>query len=150
MFRLWTLWSRFWSSGEILKLRFGQYFAADVWLRLQSWILVKILKLGLVKILCLNLVEMLNRDSEILIWSKFVNCKLVIWTQLSGPLRLWQCSSFYKRQLVWGAGLRGTWGNLCLYVHKEFFLKLTTITHYWPCTANIWYASLKLIKKIWY
>ena len=38
---------------------FGQYFAADVWLRLWSWILVEILKVGLLKILCLSLVEML-------------------------------------------------------------------------------------------
>ena len=37
----------------------GQYFAAVVWLRLRSWILVKIMKLGLVKILSLKLVEML-------------------------------------------------------------------------------------------
>ena len=36
LFRLWAQgWSRFWSwsSGEILKLKFGQHFAADVWLR---------------------------------------------------------------------------------------------------------------------
>ena len=36
-------WS--WSSGEILKLKFGQHFAADVLKRLQSWVLVNILKL---------------------------------------------------------------------------------------------------------
>ena len=54
-------------QGEILKLKFGQYFTADVWLRLQSWILVKILKLGLVKILSLSLVELLifGRDFEV-------------------------------------------------------------------------------------
>ena len=43
---------------------------------------------------------MLNRDSEIEICSRFVNCDLVIWTQevtlvrwtqSSGPLCLWQC-----------------------------------------------------------
>ena len=39
------------SSGEILKLKLGQYFADDVWLRLRSLILVEIMKLGLVKIL---------------------------------------------------------------------------------------------------
>ena len=61
LFRLWTLLSRFWSwsSAEILKLKFGQYFAADVWLRLRSWILVNILKLGLLKIFTLDLVAML-------------------------------------------------------------------------------------------
>ena len=55
LFRLWAQGF----AGEILKLKFGQYFAADVWLRLRSWILVKIMKLGLVKILSLSLVEML-------------------------------------------------------------------------------------------
>ena len=42
------------SSREIWKLMFGQYFAADVSLRLRSSILVKILKLGLVNILNLK------------------------------------------------------------------------------------------------
>ena len=37
---------------------------------------------------------MLNRDSEIVICSRFVNCDLVIWTQPSGPLCLWQCFFF--------------------------------------------------------
>ena len=55
LFRLWA-----WGLVKILKLKFGQYFAADVWLKLRSWILVKIMKLGLVKILCLSLVEMLR------------------------------------------------------------------------------------------
>ena len=46
------VWSRFWSwcSGDILKLKFNQYFAADTWLILWSLILVKNLKLGLVKL----------------------------------------------------------------------------------------------------
>ena len=44
---------------QIWKLKFGQYFAADVWLRLRSWILVNNLKLGLVKILSSDLVEIL-------------------------------------------------------------------------------------------
>ena len=47
LFRLWT------QGLVILKL------AADVWLRLRSWILFKILKLGLVKILSLSIVEIL-------------------------------------------------------------------------------------------
>ena len=42
-----------------MKLKFGQYFAADVWLRLLSKILVKIMKLGLDKNLILSLVDML-------------------------------------------------------------------------------------------
>ena len=45
------VWSRFrsWSTGEILKLKFGQYLAADARLRLWSLFLFK--ELGLVKIL---------------------------------------------------------------------------------------------------
>ena len=42
-----------------MKLKLGQYFADDVWLRLRSLILVNILKLGLVNNLTLDLVEML-------------------------------------------------------------------------------------------
>ena len=67
LFKLWAQgWSRFWSwsSGKILELKFGQYFAADVWLRLWRWILVNILKLGLVKILILDLVEILMFGSD--------------------------------------------------------------------------------------
>jgi len=45
----WRFWS--WSSGKIFKLEFGQYFAADVLQRLWRWILVKMLKQGLVNIL---------------------------------------------------------------------------------------------------
>ena len=43
-----------------------------------GWCLVEILKL------------MLGRDSDDEIWSRFV-FELVIWTQPSGPLCLWQC-----------------------------------------------------------
>ena len=47
-----VFWSRakprFWSSGEILKLNFGLYFAADACLRSWSWCLVETLKLGVV------------------------------------------------------------------------------------------------------
>ena len=38
----------------MLMMTFGEYFAADVWMRLRSSILVNILKLGLVKILTLD------------------------------------------------------------------------------------------------
>ena len=38
-----------WSSGKIFRLEFSRYFAADVLQRLWSWILVKIMKLGLAK-----------------------------------------------------------------------------------------------------
>ena len=34
-----------WSSDEILKLKFGQYLAANSWLRSWSWTLVEILKI---------------------------------------------------------------------------------------------------------
>ena len=99
------VWSRFWSwsSGKIWswslinffllmfcrgyvepklnlgrdsEARFGQDFEAIVLWR--GWCLVEILKL------------MLGQNSEI--WSRFV-FELVIWTQPSGPLCLWQCLS---------------------------------------------------------
>ena len=60
-----------WSSGEILKLKFGQYFAAEVCLRWRSWILVKIMKLGLVKILKFKF----SRDADV--WLKFWSWCLV-------------------------------------------------------------------------
>ena len=102
---------RLWAQGlvKILMLKFGQYFAADAWLRLWSFILVEILKLGLVKILKLKF----SRNAEIWLgfWSwclvdilemKFDQnlCKnfdmtkeviLVSRTQPSSPLCLWQC-----------------------------------------------------------
>ena len=64
--------------GQDSEARFGQDFEAQVLWR--GWCLVEILKL------------MLGRDSEDEIWSRFV-FELVIWTQSSGPLCLWQCSS---------------------------------------------------------
>ena len=105
-------WS--WSSGKVFKLEFGQYFAADVLQRLWSWILVEILKLGLVKILKLkfygevdvwlrNFKSMLGQDSEDEIWSRFV-FELVIWTQPSGPLCLWQRFHFTPGPRAWGGG----------------------------------------------
>ena len=42
------VWSRFKVESFEMKRNFGQYFPADVWLRLRSLILVEILKLGLV------------------------------------------------------------------------------------------------------
>ena len=56
-----------------MKPKFGQYFAADFWLRLRSSILEEILKLGLVKILSLRIVEMLmfGWDYEVNTYSRF-------------------------------------------------------------------------------
>ena len=100
LFRLWALWSRFWSSssGEILKLKFGEYFAADVWFRLRSWILVNIPKLDLVKILTLDLVEMLmfGCDFEVNAPSRSWNCNIfkicklwtvILWYELNPRVR---------------------------------------------------------------
>ena len=49
-----------------MKLKFGQDFAADVWLRLRSLILVEILKLGLVKILSFKF----SGDADV--WLRFL------------------------------------------------------------------------------
>ena len=90
------VWS--WSSGDILKLMFGQYFAANVWLRLRSWILVKIMKLGLVKILCLSLVKMLmfGWDFKVFyqdfveVWSRFVEILMFAWDfYVNAKSRFW-------------------------------------------------------------
>ena len=78
-------------------MKFGCYFAADAWLWLWNSILVKIPKLGLVKILKLILKLVLGQDSED-VWSRFVSepmiwakeITLVSTTQPSGPLCLWQ------------------------------------------------------------
>ena len=79
LFRLWAFWSIFWSwnSSEILELKFGQYFAADVWLTLRNWILVKIPKLGLFKILTLGLVGMLMFG-----WKFWSQCLITVWISL--------------------------------------------------------------------
>ena len=105
------VWSRFWSwsSGEILKLKFSQYFATDLWLRLWRLFLVEILRLRLIKILKFKfsrnaeiwLKLLLGRDYKDEIWSIFVwelvirpkEVTLVTRTQPSGPLCLWQCFS---------------------------------------------------------
>ena len=44
-----------------MKLKFGQYFAADVWLKIEVGILLKILQLGLVKILKIKF----SRNAEV-------------------------------------------------------------------------------------
>ena len=79
--RLWAkVCSRFWSSGKILKLKFSHYFAADVWLRLRSWILVNIQKLGLVKIFNWDLVKILmfGWNFEVNAWSRFWRRNLIM------------------------------------------------------------------------
>ena len=95
------VWSRFWSwsSGkicnwslatflrwyflEVMKLNLGRDFEArfgqDFEVLWRGWCLVETLKL------------MLGRDSEDATWSRFL-FELLIWTQPSGPLCLWQCS----------------------------------------------------------
>ena len=80
------VWSRFWcwSSGKIFRLAFGQYFAADVLQMLWSWILVEMLKLGLV-FWILSLVElvMFSWDFEVNAGSRFwrwSSIKICVWT----------------------------------------------------------------------
>ena len=113
----------------------------------QSWILVEIVNCDFeLKVLsrgsCLveNLTLMLGRDSQDEIWSRFV-FELVIWTQPSGPLSLWQCllkmtsddavgkslwkeTVFYKstciqtpfKKFTNGANMQQTYKQLCLAV----------------------------------
>ena len=87
LFRLWAkglsgFWC--WSSGKIFRLAFGQYFAADVLQRLWSWILVEMLKLGLVFWIP-SLVElvMFSWDFEVNAGSRFWRWSLIkicVWT----------------------------------------------------------------------
>ena len=111
------VWSRFWSwsSGEILKLKFSQCFAAvavgqgfevEAQVRFWSWIFVNILMLTF----CWSCeVESWLRfesqfqflkfsrdawDFEVGAWLRFWKWKLIkifVRTQPSGPLCLWQC-----------------------------------------------------------
>ena len=96
-----TVCCRFRSWGSVIKHNFFLYIehkvcqdfeekvqarfeaGVDVWLGLRNWILVKILKLGLV---------------EMLMFGCNLNCKL--WTQPSGPLCLWKCFvNSYRQKL---------------------------------------------------
>ena len=72
--------------GQDSEARFGQDFEAQVLWR--GWCLVEILKM------------MLGRDSEDEIWSRFV-FELVIRTQPSGPLCLWQCFYMVASLRTW-------------------------------------------------
>ena len=89
---------RLWAQGlvKILKL------VAEVWLRLQNQILVKVLKLCLANILslCLANILMFGWDLEVNAQSKFRNCLIkicVITCDMNStlgsvvPLGLWQC-----------------------------------------------------------
>ena len=91
------VWSRFrsWSKGEIWSWSLVSFFC---WCFVEViWILVEILKLGLANIFKFNF----NRDvwdfevdtcSRFWRWNFIKICvQLVIWTQPSGPLCLWQC-----------------------------------------------------------
>ena len=75
-----TLSTRFQGVDKILKLKFGHCFAADTWLWLWSSILVKILKLGLVKIFKFKFCR--NADVwlrfEVGAWSRFWRCLIKI------------------------------------------------------------------------
>ena len=81
--------------GRDSEARCGQDFEAQVLWR--GWCLVEILKM------------MLGRDSEDEIWSRFV-FELVIRTQPSGPLCLWQCFD-NPTQVLLPAGLPLHWAS---------------------------------------
>ena len=72
--------------GQDSEARFGQDFEAQVLWR--GWCLVEILKL------------MLGWDSADEIWSRFM-FQLVMWTQPSGPLCLWQCFLNFSNRSSW-------------------------------------------------
>ena len=88
-----TVWSRFfnWSSGKILKLKFGQSFAADGWLRLWSLILVEILKLELVKILKLKFGHYFATDAWLWLWSFVEMLMFGRDFEVGACSRFWRC-----------------------------------------------------------
>ena len=75
-----------------MKLEFGQFFLLMI-----IWILVEILKLGLANIFKFNFSRNVwdfevDTCSRFWRWNLIKICvQLVIWTQPSGPLCLWQC-----------------------------------------------------------
>ena len=74
---------------NILKIKFRRDFEAEA--VFCCWCLVEVTKLNLGQ----NFKFKFSRAADIIvIWSRFVNCKLVIWTQPSGLLYLWQCFTF--------------------------------------------------------
>ena len=91
---------RLWSQGlvKILKMKLLRDFEDEVWSVFYCWCLVGVTMLNLGQDFRFKFIRdtdeilklMLNRDSEIEIWWTFVQ-ELVIWTQSSGPLCLWQC-----------------------------------------------------------
>ena len=102
------VWSRFrsWSKGEIWSWSLVSFFC---WCFVEViWILVEILKLGLANIFKFNF----SRDvwdfevdtcSRFWRWNLIKICvELVIWTQPSGPLCLWQCLA---TRWVWNVNL---------------------------------------------
>ena len=99
-------WFRSRSSGEILKMVFGQYFAADIWLRLWSWILVNILKLGLVKILKFKLTQYAD------VWLRFWSWCLVEILEMKFDQNL--CNNFDMTNEVTLVSRTQPSGPLCL------------------------------------
>ena len=106
------VWSRFWSwsSGKILKLKFGQYFAADVWLRfllLLMLMLRNVLTQGKVKMLKLKF----RQDFEAEVWSAFC-----CWC-----LSLHKKRKSFSKDVGWGKGenkgLRRT-ENVCCFLTR--------------------------------
>ena len=104
--KIWSIfWS--WSSGEILKLKFSHYFTADPWFRFWKLFLVETLRLWLnfkfsrnadigwgFEVAAWSRLWRWNLFKELVTWPKEVI--LVIRTQPSGPLCLWQCKSETK------------------------------------------------------
>ena len=71
LFRLWAQGFEVEVQARLLSRSLGQYYAADILQRLWSWILVEMLKLGLVNILSFKF----SRDGDV--WLEFWNKYLV-------------------------------------------------------------------------
>ena len=83
-----------WSSGQILKLKFSHFFAADPWLRLWRLFLVENLKLCLVKILKFKF----SWNAEI--WLRFWSWRLVDILEMKFDQNL--CKNFDDKRSYFG------------------------------------------------
>ena len=94
------VWSRYWSwsSGRICSWSLASFFLL---MFCRGWILVEILRLGLVKILRLKCCGEADAWSRFWRWNLIKICvQLVIWTQPLGPLCLWQCFQNWNYQIL--------------------------------------------------
>ena len=135
--------SRFWcwSSGKIFKLEFGQYFAADVLQRLRSWILIEMLKLGLVNILNFKF----SRDGDVWLrfWSKCLVEILKMKFDQDLCLNLWYDPIGYFGKMNSTLGSVCAFGNVYLWKVLEFIMHFISFyVTFVSATPHFWHSHI--------